>query len=485
MSKNQTRMDRRGNRDHDDNDSRQHQGERFRQSRRVHVTHDGMGHVPSAIQEALSKVLTTETIKAEPRNYNSKPAFYRTPLVRLQDVGIDNQDHLNISSTSRQALGRIMSVTTPMPIKYQGLTALSIELLELFFMTGCHDKSILQASGLTLHRHGANERRRWEKLRGMIDSREPFFKHRAALVMDALWERVKSQPLIVEALRSSSLPFDCYREEEINQSQVEHIERSIQEDRKDPSRKQYECVHTHVEENGTTTYWHRRRLKFVTYSIVDTMSEIRRALIEDREPDLLILVTSHEEHAALHQKHGRLRGQALAERVARTNAEIRATVLNPEYIKSRYDAIMANRREEHRVLQEQRKLAKAKADAEAQAAAEEAQDVNGNVAKTGGINPDLDAELKDVLIDETLNRSQPEDDVVKLSDESAAAEAETAAEHAAFEPPMGECSAEVDEQLAAERAEATEDLGQIEQTNIDVELLTPEQDPRREDAFHP
>lgn len=159
-------------------------------------------------------------------------------------TGVDGTDHINIWDKGNTLLGQLLSHSAALSFTHSIFGRFStVESFWHYIRSVERDDRIRTMSGITLKRFS-------EKLQTV---RVRNFK---AIIMDTNWQKIKQYPDLLEELRDSELPIECYY----------HYKR----------------------EDGV-----RIRPNFSPWLILGFV-EIRNALKENREPDFNFLKDSHD-----------------------------------------------------------------------------------------------------------------------------------------------------------------------------------------------
>lgn len=110
----------------------------------------------------------------------------------------DGVDHLNIWDQGEEELGRILAPNTTIPFVHAEFGRFSnMEAFWYYIQSEERDDRIRTMSGQTLKKFS----------RLLTVTRVTNFK---AIIVDANWQRIKNFKVVMQAMKDSSLPFDCY-----------------------------------------------------------------------------------------------------------------------------------------------------------------------------------------------------------------------------------------------------------------------------------
>lgn len=166
---------------------------------------------------------------------HTKKVTSRDPLPAPSESGVDGEEHINIWEFGATALGRDLSHSGNLPIEHEIFGNFSnMEAFWYYIRSTERDDRIRTMRGRQLKQFA-------EKLTSV---RVPNF---CAIIMDSNWQKIKQHPAVLESLKESTLPFDCY--------------------------------FTYKRTDGV-----RIRPSF-SYWLIDGFNEIRAALKEGREPN--------------------------------------------------------------------------------------------------------------------------------------------------------------------------------------------------------
>ena len=174
---------------------------------------------------------------------NTKPHVDRSKKFSLPSIltlGEDGVDHINCDKSAKTDLGLILAITTDLDWRHEYLgNFLSIQRFWYFVTSPSLNDKFRSI--------------RWQELRRLqAEEGTETMPNFRALMVDAMAQRIRQYPDIVEAMKNSTLPFDCYAEPRENSD-------------KEP-----------------TT---RKRQAYADW-IVEALTEIRAALKEDREVNI-------------------------------------------------------------------------------------------------------------------------------------------------------------------------------------------------------
>lgn len=110
----------------------------------------------------------------------------------------DGVDHINISAFGKTGLGQALSHASPVPFKHSIFGRFgSMESFWHYIQSEEQDDRIRNMSSYNIKNFGAKLTRR------MVTN----FR---AIIMDSNYQRIMQNPKLMEAVKESSLPFDCY-----------------------------------------------------------------------------------------------------------------------------------------------------------------------------------------------------------------------------------------------------------------------------------
>lgn len=134
------------------------------------------------------------------RDSLTRPAFQeRSSLPSLHTIGVDGQDHINISASAQSELGKLLSIRSMIPFTYDAFGHFtSIEGFQFFIRSKTLDD---------VYRDLSPARARMRAEKEPVQSR---VKHQRALVLDAMHQRIVQLDALREAFVREELPFDLY-----------------------------------------------------------------------------------------------------------------------------------------------------------------------------------------------------------------------------------------------------------------------------------
>lgn len=189
------------------------------------------------INTALRSLLNAGGIRTvKPQAAQSKK--FRLPSILT--LGQDGEDHINCDKSAKSDLGLALAITTDLEWRHEMLGKfLSIQRFWYYITSPSLNDKFRSI--------------RWQELRRLqAEEGTESMPNFRALMIDALAQRIKQYPEIVEAIKNSTLPFDCYSE----------------------------AREGSAKEAGTRT-----RQAYADW-IVEGLTEIRNALKEDREVNI-------------------------------------------------------------------------------------------------------------------------------------------------------------------------------------------------------
>lgn len=170
----------------------------------------------------------------------TKDFHFRKPIVSnlppVDSIGEDGVDHINISDRGTTELGVALNHKADLPFKHSVYDKFrTMEGFWYYIRSVSRDDRTRTMDGHKVNKFGSL----------LPCQRVDNFKY---IILDANWQKIKSYPPLMEEIGKITLPFDSYR------------------------------YHNNIRIRSTSSYW-----------IIDGFEEIRRAIVEKREPDFTFL----------------------------------------------------------------------------------------------------------------------------------------------------------------------------------------------------
>lgn len=120
-------------------------------------------------------------------------------LKNVMETGTDNVDHINMNGRSDSQLGRFLTMSSRLELRHSIFSNFScVDSFRYWLLSESRDDAARTLQGNALYEFGRSMRQR------------PVTNLRA-IVMDANYQRIMQHKPLLDSLRKSDLPFECYR----------------------------------------------------------------------------------------------------------------------------------------------------------------------------------------------------------------------------------------------------------------------------------
>lgn len=181
------------------------------------------------LRDVLSKVNT------KGKKFKEHNSIFAPYPINPNNLGKDGEDHINISPYAKTELGKVLSNEIAVDVRHKIFGKFtSVTGFWYYIKSKERDDRCRKLVGKSLK----------DFSKGLTLSEVKNFR---AIILDTVWMKVNQYPAVIEELKNSTLPFDCY----------------------------FEDRNTHLRQRPNYFAW-----------FLEGMSEIRSALQENRQPSL-------------------------------------------------------------------------------------------------------------------------------------------------------------------------------------------------------
>jgi hypothetical protein len=146
------------------------------------------GNMHDQLKSLLPNVRTTKSGRQNNRN----------PMISPEMLGNDGDDHINIWDEGKTDLGKVLAHSTSIAFSHSIFGRFnSMEAFWHYIRSEERDDRIRVINSKALKKFVSK----------LTNVRVPNFR---AIIMDSNWQKVNQYPAIVNAIKESTLPFDCY-----------------------------------------------------------------------------------------------------------------------------------------------------------------------------------------------------------------------------------------------------------------------------------
>ena len=152
----------------------------------------------TVLSKKLSAILDKVKTRPQRGEQQTNDQSFRDPRPSPMNWVKDGVDHINIWDHAETDLGKILAHGTTVPFSHSVFGRFkTVEAFWHYISSEEHDDRIRTMRGRTLY----------EFSKKMTKMHVPNF---CAIIIDANWQKIQKYPDVVEAIRQSELPFDCY-----------------------------------------------------------------------------------------------------------------------------------------------------------------------------------------------------------------------------------------------------------------------------------